>query len=180
MNDNQNKEDFNREKIKVQLSNIESFLLKAEYLEKKVFNKKHLDILNQGLNKQDYLLHFEFNDKISFSEASVKYGILIQSINKQFNSNQSIEEMYDQYLDYSKDNILLNQFINTLILIDIIIANFNDLITNISFITNLMSQNLNIYDISILDNEKKGLKNKYDFLYNKIKEKPVLKGNQVN
>ena len=80
MNDNQNKEGLNHEKIKAQISNLESFLLKTEYLEKKVFNKKHLDILNQASSKQDYLFHFEFNEKISFSEASVKYGILIQSI----------------------------------------------------------------------------------------------------
>ena len=179
MDENQNKEDPNREKIKVQITNIESFLLKTEYIKQKTFTKKHLDILNQTLNKPEYLSHFEYNEKISFSEASVKYGVLIQSINKLFNSNQSIEEIYEQYLDYTKDIIVLSQLINSLIIIDIINTNFNDIL-NTAFISSLVNENLDIYDVSILDNKENGLKNKVEKLYKKIKEKPVLKGNQVN
>ena len=177
---NDNKDNSEREKIKVQISNIESFLLKTEYLNQKTFNKNHLDILNHSLNKQDYLSHFEFNEKISFSEASVKYGILIQSINKLFNSTQSIEDMYEQYLDYTKDIILLNQYINTLIIIELIFTNFSDIITNNSFITNLTKEKIIIYDINILDGNNNELKNKIEKLYKKIEEKPTLKGNQVN
>ena len=174
-----NKENF-REKMKVQLSNIESFLLKSEYLSQKTINKKHLDILTQTVNKQDYLSHFEFSEKISFSEASVKYGILIQSINKLFNSNLSIEDMYEQYLDYTKDIILLNQFINVLIIIDIINTYFNDVIEDNSFIFNLIEKNLIIYDVGVLDDRENKLKIKVEKLYKKYKEKPVLKGNQIN
>ena len=177
---NDNKDNSEREKIKVQISNIESFLLKTVYLNQKTFNKNHLDILNHSLNKQDYLSHFEFDEKISFSEASVKYGILIQSINKIFNSTQSIEDMYEQYLDYTKDIILLNQYINTLIIIELIFTNFSDIITNNSFITNLTKEKIIIYDINILDGNNNELKNKIEKLYKKIEEKPTLKGNQVN
>ena len=177
---NDNKDNSEREKIKVQISNIESFLLKTVYLNQKTFNKNHLDILNHSLNKQDYLSHFEFDEKISFSEASVKYGILIQSINKIFNSTQSIEDMYEQYLDYTKDIILLNQYINTLIIIELIFTNFSDIITNNSFITNLTKEKIIIYNINILDGNNNELKNKIEKLYKKIEEKPTLKGNQVN
>ena len=180
MNESKDKDNNEREKIKVQISNLESFLLKCGYLNQKTFNKNHLDILNQTLNKQDYLSHFEFNEKISFSEASVKYGILIQSINKIFNTNQSIEDMYDQYLDYTKDIILLNQFLNTLIVIELILMNFSDIINNTSFITNLINERLIIYDLSVLDDNNNELKNKIEKIYAKIKEKPTLKGNQVN
>ena len=180
MNENKNKDNNDREKIKVQISNIESFLLKSGYLNQKTFNKNHLDILNQTLNKQDYLSHFEFNEKISFSEASVKHGTLIQSINKIFNTNQSIEDMYEQYLDYTKDIILLNQFINTLFIIDLIIMNFSDIISNNTSITNLINEKLIIYDLSVLDDNNNELKNKIEKIYIKIKEKPTLKGNQVN
>lgn len=39
---NDNKDNSEREKIKVQISNIESFLLKTVYLNQKTFNKNHL------------------------------------------------------------------------------------------------------------------------------------------
>ena len=172
MNDNE------REKIKVQLSNLESFLLKSQYLKPKIFNKKHLEILNKTLSK-DFLSQFEFNEKISFSETSVKYGILIQSINKQFNANQTIEDMYDQYLDFTKDIIYLNQFINILILIDFINTHFNNILLNSSFITNLINKKIELYDVSVLNNNNE-LRNKLELLYKKIEEKPTLKGNQVN
>ena len=139
--------EIERDKIKVQLSNIESFLLKTGYLKSKTFNKNHINILNQSLNNKDYLSHFEFNEKISFSEVSVKYGVLIQSINKIFKSNLSIDIMFEQYLDITKDIISLNQYINALILIELIITNFNEIIINNDFIINLLNQKLIIYDI---------------------------------
>ena len=181
MNENdQNIKNPECEKIKVQLQNVESFLLKSQYLKQKTFNKKHIDLFNQTFSKQDYLSHFEFNEKISYSEASVKYGILIQTLNKLFSTNQTIEEMFSQYLEYTKEIISLNQFINTLILIDIINTNFNDIITNYSFFTDLINKDLIIYDVNILDANENKLKIKTEKLYKKIREKPTLKGNQVN
>ena len=180
MDESKNKEFNDREKINVQISNIESFLLKSEYLKPKIFNKKHIDIINNSLKKQDFLSHFEFNEKISFSEASVKYGILIQSINKLFNSKLSIEDMYEQYLDATKDIILLNQYINSLILIDIIFSNFCDIITNLAFITSLFDNNLTLYDVSVLDVNENEINNKFEKLYKKLKDKPALKGIQIN
>jgi hypothetical protein len=169
-----------RDKINVQLSNIESFLIKTGYLKSKTFNKSHFDILNQSLNNKDYLSHFEFNEKITFSEASVKYGILIQSINKIFKSNLSIDIMYAQYLDVTKEIISLHQYINTLIIIELILTNFNEIIINNDFIINLLNHKLIIYDISILNNTENHLKNKIGTIYKYLLEKPNLKGNQIN
>ena len=169
-----------QEKIKVQLSDFESFLIKTQYLNKKAFNKKHIDIFNKSLSKLEFLSHFEFNEKISFSEASVKYGILIQSINKLFNSNQTIEDMFEQYLDYTKDIILLNQFINTLMLLDIIYTNFKDIFINNSFFINIINKDLIIYDVNSLDDNENNLKIKIEDIYKRIREKPILKGIQVN
>ena len=180
MTDNKPNKRNELEKIKVQLSNIESFLLKSQYMKEKIFSKKHLFILNQTLNNQDFLSHFEFNEKISFSEASVKYGILIQSINKQFNTSLSIEDMYEQYLDFTKDIILLKQYINILIIIDIITSNFNEIIANNSFLVNLINNKIIIYDVNVLDETKNEFKIKIDKIYKKFKEKPALKGNEVN
>ena len=177
---NQNIKNQEREKIKVQLSNIESFLLKSQYLNKNSVNKKHIDNFNQILSKQEYLSHFEFNEKISFSEASVKYGVLIQSINKLFSSKLTIEDMYEQYLDYTKDIILLNQFINSLLVVDMINTNFNDIITNTTFFKSLINKELIIYDVNILDDNENKLKMKTESVYKKIREKPILKGNHVN
>ena len=177
---NQNIKNQERENIKVQLSNIESFLLKSQYLNKSSVNKKHIEFFNQILSKQEYLSHFEFNEKISFSEASVKYGVLIQSINKLFSSKQTIEDMYEQYLDYTKDIILLNQFINSLLIVDMVNTNFNDIITNNTFFTNLINKELIIYDVNILDDNENKLKMKTENIYKKIRDKPILKGNQVN
>ena len=173
-------DNIERDKIKVQLSNIESFLLKTGYLKSKSFTNNHFNILNQSHNNKDYLSHFEFNEKISFSEASVKYGILIQSINKIFKSNLSIDIMFEQYLDVTKEIISLNQYINTLILIELIITNFNEILINNDFIINLLNHKLMIYDISILDNKENQIKNKIEAIYKNLIEKPNLKGNQIN
>ena len=169
-----------RNKINVQLSNIESFLIKTGYLKPKKMNKNHFNILNQSLNNKDYLSHFEFNEKISFSEVSVKYGILIQSINKIFKTNLSIDIMYDQYLDVTKEIISLNQYINTLIIIELILTNFNEIIINNDYIINLLNHKLIIYDISILNNKENQIKNKIERMCENLLEKPNLKGYQIN
>ena len=112
------------EKIKVQLSNIETFLLKSNFINENKLQYGKIDQLNQIISKKDYLSNFEFNEKISFSEASVKYGDLIQSINKLFSSNLTIQDMYEQYINLTKDEIQFNQYLNSLILINIFFFEF--------------------------------------------------------
>ena len=165
------------ENIKLQLSNVETFLIKSNYdfiYNKEKSNiKKYIEMINQILTKSDYLLNFEFNEKISFSEVSVKYGTLIQSLNKKFLTNITIEDMFKQYLDLTNDNILLNQYLNALILIEFFLSNFND-IKIISY------DKIEICDISILDEDKNELKKKLEEIYIKCKEKENYKGNKIN
>ena len=164
--------------IKVELSNIESFLIKSNYdfiynIEKNNF-KKYNETINKITSKKDYLLNFEFNEKISFSEVSVKYGILIQSLNKIFLTNLTIQDMYEQYLEFTKDLISLNQYLNSLILIEFFFTNFNGNKNIINY------DKIEIYDISTLDENKNELKNKLNNIYTKIKEKENFKGNKIN
>ena len=164
--------------IKMELSNIESFLIKSNYdfiynIEKNNF-KKYNETINKIASKKDYLLNFEFNEKISFSEVSVKYGILIQSLNKIFLTNLTIQDMYEQYLEFTKDLISLNQYLNSLILIEFFFTNFNGNKNIINY------DKIEIYDISTLDENKNELKNKLNNIYTKIKEKENFKGNKIN
>ena len=164
--------------IKMELSNIESFLIKSNYdfiynIEKNNF-KKYIETINKIASKKDYLLNFEFNEKISFSEVSVKYGILIQSLNKIFLTNLTIQDMYEQYLEFTKDLISLNQYLNSLILIEFFFTNFNGNKNIINY------DKIEIYDISTLDENKNELKNKLNNIYTKIKEKENFKGNKIN
>ena len=166
------------ENIKLQLSNVETFLIKSNYdfiynSEKNNF-KKYIEILNQIPGKKDYLLNFEFNEKISFSEISVKYGQLIQSLNKKFSTNLTIEDMYEQYLDFTKDSVLLNQYLNALILIEFFLSNFTSYNNIITY------DQLEICDISTLDEEKNELKKKLENIYLISNEKENYKGNEIN
>ena len=177
MSEKQKNKNNNTIDIKVQLSNIESFLEKSNYFfinNNKNF-KSYIDSINQITTKKDYFLNFEYNEKISFSEVSVKYGTLIQSINKIFSSNLTIEDMYEQYLDYTKDIILLNQYLNSLILIENFFSNFNNINNSI-----INFDKIEIHDISTLDEDKNELKTKIENIYMKYKENPNSKGNKIN
>ena len=163
--------------LKVQLSNIETFLIKSNFIKNENDNKtikNYIETINSILTKKDYLLNFEFNEKISFSEISVKYGTLIQSINKIFSTNLTIEDMYEQYLDYTTDITLLHQFLNSIILIDLFFTNFTNINNTINY------DQIEIYDISTLDEDKNEIKNKIEKIYMKFKEKPIFKGNKIN
>ena len=163
--------------LKVQLSNIETFLIKSNFIKNENDNKtikNYIETINSILTKKDYLLNFEFNEKISFSEISVKYGTLIQSINKIFSTNLTIEDMYEQYLDYTTDITLLHQFLNSIILIDLFFTNFTNINNTINY------EQIEIYDISTLDEDKNEIKNKIEKIYMKFKEKPIFKGNKIN
>ena len=177
MKEKSNNADKNLNNIKVQLSNIESFLMKSNYFFINNYSniKSYIESINQIISKKDYLLNFEFNEKITFSEISVKYGTLIQSINKIFSSNLTIEDMYEQYLNFTKDNIMLNQYLNSLIIINFFFSNFIDINNN-----KINYEQIEIYDVSTLDEEKNEIKNKLNIIYNKYKEDQNFKGNKIN
>ena len=120
MKEKSNNSNKNLDNIKVQLSNIETFLMKSNYffINNTSNIKSYIESINQIISRKDYLLNLEFNEKITFSEISVKYGTLIQSINKIFSTNLTIQDMYEQYFNFTKDNITLNQYLNSLIIIN--------------------------------------------------------------
>ena len=177
MKEKSNNSNKNLDNIKVQLSNIETFLMKSNYffINNTSNIKSYIESINQIISRKDYLLNFEFNEKITFSEISVKYGTLIQSINKIFSTNLTIQDMYEQYFNFTKDNITLNQYLNSLIIINFFLSNFININNNkINF------EQIEIYDISTLDEEKNEIKNKLNIIYNKYKEDQTLNGNKIN
>ena len=164
------------EKIKVQLSNIETFLLKSNFINENKLQYGKIDQLNQIISKKDYLSNFEFNEKISFSEASVKYGDLIQSINKLFSSNLTIQDMYEQYINLTKDEIQFNQYLNSLILINIFFSNLSFIIGD----DKINCENIEVYDVCTLDSDKNALKNKIEEMNKIYGENSSFKGNNIN
>ena len=168
----------NTSDIKVVLTNIESFLNKSNYYfihyNEKNNIKKFIETINQILTKKDFILNFEFNEKITFSEISVKYGTLIQSLNKIFSTSLTIEDMYEQYFDITKEVILINQYLNALILIELFLSNFTSNNNIINY------EQIELYDISTLDEEKNEIKNKLENIYINYKEKQNYKGNKIN
>jgi hypothetical protein len=83
--------------------------------------------------------------------------------------------MYEQYLNFTKDNMLLNQYLNSLIIINFFFSNFIDVNNN-----KINCEQIEIYDVSTLDEEKNEIKNKLNIIYNKYKEAQILKGNKIN
>ena len=119
----------------------------------------------------------EFNEKANFDEASIKYNNTIKSINKIFNINASLEEIYNQYVYYTKVKIHLNQFINWIVILDLIITNFNDIFNfdKIKCFNNLMKHKIDIFDINSIyssaSSNKQNL-NKLNFVYKSLEDNP--------
>ena len=86
------------------LNNFELFLKKSGYITKKLWTSKNSDIFYL-LRYNDILLSFEYNHKISTTEASVKYGDKIQWINKIFKTDLTFDELHSQYIHYTSTNI---------------------------------------------------------------------------
>ena len=100
--------------INLDINNLESFLVKSGYLNQKIWTKQNSDFFDYN-KVNEILLSFEFNEKISPNEASVKYGDKVQWINKIFKTDITFEELHNQYIHYTSTNIsfvkLLNNFI---------------------------------------------------------------------
>ena len=103
-----------KDKIILDINNIELFLTKSGYLNQNVWTKINSEWFDWN-KANEILLAFEFNEKISATEASVKYGDKIQWINKIFKNDITLEELHSQYAHYTSTNIsflkLLNNFI---------------------------------------------------------------------
>ena len=171
-------------KIKIEINNIETFLIKSNYLKSKKLEKDKLNLLKPNPNKFELLHHFEFNENITLSDVSVNYGPSIQYIKKIFNCNLTIDDMYTQYLNYTKRVISLNKYINCLLLIEYIFKNFSEIFfaNNEHLVEKIIKQKVEIFDISNINNNQddENIINEFIDLYDTIESKPTFKGNNVN
>ena len=164
----------------VDINDISSFFLKSGFLQNCTFSKKQLSILNfnssYGKNICDLL---EFNEKITINEISPKYNNIISSINKIFNIQTSLEEIYNQYIYYTKEKIPLNIFINWINILYLILNNFDDCFnfSKSRVFNNLTKNKIDIFDInSIFSNNlyNKQNINKLDSLYKNLEHLPAF------
>ena len=162
----------------IDINDISSFLLKSGFLQRCSFSKKHLSILNMNSSYDKVICNkLEFNEKINFNEATIKHKNTITSINKIFNINASLDEIYNQYVFYTKVKVNLNQFINWIIILDLIITNFNDIFNfdKIKCFNNLMKHKIDIFDINSIyastSTNKQNI-NKLNIVYKNLEDSP--------
>ena len=162
----------------IDINDISSFLVKSGFVQRCSFSKKHLSILNMSSSYDKVICNnLEFNEKININEASTKHKNTIASINKIFNINASLDEIYNQYVFYTKVKIHFNQFINWIIILDLIITNFNDIFyfDKIKCFSNLMKQKIDIFDINSIYSSTPSNKqnhNKLNFVYKNLEDNP--------
>ena len=181
-----NKNDYNEtNKIIIDINNIESFLIKSGYISQNIWTKNNYDLFEYS-KANEVLLGFEFNEKISVTEASVKYGDKIQWINKIFKSELNLEDLHTQYIHYTSTNISFARFLNNFIMLETTLKNFYNIINknNENNINNIFNQQIIMNDIDIYSSLKDknilGLKQKLDLIYSKINRSPVYNGKDAN
>ena len=173
------------DKTILDINNIESFLIRSGYLYQKVWTKKNSDFFDWS-KVNEFLLGFEFNEKISATEASVKYGDKIQWINKIFKTDITIDELYSQYVNYTSTSISFNKLLNNFIMLEIVLKQFYNIINknNEENINNIFEEKIIMNDIdinsSLHDKNILGLKQKLDLIYLKISKNPIYKDKEVN
>ena len=167
------------------LNNFELFLLKSGYITKKIWTSNHSDIFDWS-KYNDILLSFEYNQKISTTEASVKYGDKIQWINKIFKTDLTFDELHSQYIHYTSTNISFSCFLNNFIMVEIILNKFYNIINqnNEQDLNKIFTDNIVINDIDLYSpNGNKnllGLKQKLELIYEKMKKKSNYNNKEVN
>ena len=182
----ENKINSNEEDKKVlDINNIESFLIQSGYLTQKIWTKENSDFFDWN-KSNEILLGFEFNENISPTEASVKYGDKFQWINKIFKNGTTIEEFHRLYNHYTSTNISFLKLINNLIMLELILKKFNNIINsnNEQDFTKLFTQQIMMNDIdinySLNDKNIAGLKQKLESIYTKISKNPSFNGKEAN
>ena len=182
----ENKNNSNEEDKKaLDINNIELFLIKSGYLSQKLWTKENSDWFDWN-KANEILLGFEFNENISPTEASVKYGDKFQWINKSFKNGTTIEEFHRLYNHYTSTNISFLKLINNLIMLELILKKFNNIINSNSEqdFTKLFTQQIIVNDIdinySLHDKNIGGLKQKLESIYTKINKNPSFNGKEAN
>ena len=178
----------NRGSIKIIINDISTFLYKSGFLSKYLVDKKQIELLESN-SQNDFVDIFEYNRSISSNDVSKKYSNLISSINSLFKSEvqYKFEIIYYQYLEYTKTNISVNVFLNSLIMLNYIVNNFNNLL-NLSEDYDLikafqLEKKISIIEINNLDNinpKNETLSSKLEKIYENINNKPTYKDQPVN
>ena len=169
----------------IDINDISTFLIKSGFIKKSIFSKTQLYILEYNSlyidNLCDTLL---FDEKIGANEIIENNKNILSSINKVFNIDISLEEIYNQYTYFTKENISLHIFINWIILLDIIIDNFSNIL-NIEkgkVFNNLIKNKISLFDLNIIysnnPNNKKYI-NKLDLLYKNLEHQTIYMGKHV-
>ena len=148
------------------INHITHFFNSIEFTSNYSFNDKQKNLIENI--KTDLTEIFESDRNITITDASVKHSELFHSLSNIFKFNINIDKLYNMYIEYSKGQISVFQFINWLIFIDIILENFRELFANIS-LDNILKNKIEIYEIEslsynniILDEIYKNLLNEKD------------------
>ena len=173
------------DKIALDINNIELFLIKSGYLSQKIWTKNNSDWFDWS-KYNELLLSFEYNEKISATEASVKYGDKIQWMNKIFKIDTTLDELHRQYLHYTSTNISFIKLLNSFIMLEIILKDFYNVINgnNEQDINVIFNEKIIMNDIdmnsSLRDTNVVGLKKKLESIYTKINNNSTYNGKDVN
>ena len=168
----------------IDINYISSLLIKSGLVEKFSFTEKQSDILNYS-NMYYKILYesLEFNENITSQEITKKYGKVISSINNKFKIKCNFNEIFKQYIYYTKANISLNIFLNWLIILDLILTNFQNLFDD--SITNLLEKKINFFNIDTIYEGFIGNKfytiniDKLDYINNLLKKQPQFLNKDV-
>ena len=122
-------------------SQLAQFLNTIKYSTDFSFSQSQLSLLDS--TKLNIL---ERKSTISLPEAETKYEKVIASLNKHFNLTFSLSSLYCQYIKLTASNISLCQFVNTLIMLELLFTNFNETVLKINIET-FFSEKISIFQI---------------------------------
>ena len=160
----------------IDINDISSLLIKSGYMDKFRITEDQSDILNgSNIYYKNLYENFEFNEAITSQEITQKYKNVISSINTKFNIKISFTELYKQYIFYTKANISLNIFINWLIILDLLMSNFQSIINDP--LNNWIENRIILFNINtVYDNFDNNSQNidKLDKIYENIIKHPLF------
>ena len=165
----------------IDITDISSLLIKSGYMSKFSFTEGQLDILNSSNIYYKVLYeNLEFNESITFQEITQKYKNVISSINEKFNIKITFKELFKQYVYYTKANISINIFLNWLIILDLLMTNFKNIINDP--LNNWLENRIILFNInSVYDNFSNDSQNidKLDSICDNIEKQPQFLNKNV-
>ena len=165
----------------IDITDIGSLLIKSRYMDKFALTEEQLDILNSSSKYHQFLYeNLEFNEAITPEETAKKYKNTISSINTKFNIKISIKELFKQYIFYTKANISFNIFFNWLIILDLLMTNFQNIINDP--LNNWLENRIILFNINSVydnfDNDSQSI-DQLDNIYENIEKQPLFLEKEV-